>query len=101
MNLFAVLIALGLYATTFVVTDVEITPATETVPESVILVCEDYNGNLFEIPTDDGDWFEGDVLTAIMDTKGTDTIYDDEVVCARYSGTIEGYLFPTSLTEIE
>ena len=102
MDLFGVLIALGLYAQTFVVTEVNITPGTETTePEAVVLVCEDYNGNIWEIETDDGDWFKGDVLTAIMDTKGTDTIYDDEVVCARYSGTIEGYLFPTSLTEIE
>ena len=91
MNLFSVLIALGLYAQTFVVTEVVTTPATEMTVESVVIVCEDFNGNQWEIPTDDGDWFEGDIVTAILDTKGTDTIYDDEVVCARYSGTIEGF----------
>ena len=91
MNLFTVLIALGLYAQTFVVTDVVATPATETTPETVVIVCEDFNGYIWELPTDDGDWFKGDIVTAIMDTKGTDTIYDDEVVCAQYSGTIEGF----------
>ncbi len=91
MNLFTVLIALGLYAQTFVVTDVVATPAMETEPETVIIVCEDYNGNVWEISTDDGDWFPGDIVTAILDTKGTDTIYDDEFVCAQYSGTIEGF----------
>lgn len=97
MNLFGVIIALGLYATTFVVTDVEITTATETTPETVVLICEDYNGNQLKIPTDDGDWFAGDILTAIMDSKGTESIYDDEVICARYAGTIEGWV----VTELE
>ena len=92
MDLFGVLVALGLYAQTFVVTEVVTTPATETEPESVIIVCEDFNGYIWEIPTDDGDWFKGDVLTAIMDNKGTPEISDDEVVCARYSGTIEGWV---------
>ena len=91
MNLFGALIALGLYAQTFVVTEVVTTPATETEPESVVIICEDFNGNIWEIPTDDGDWFKGDIVTAIMDSKGTDSIYDDEVVCAQYSGTIEGF----------
>ena len=91
MNMFGILVALGLYAQTFVVTDVVTTPATETETESVVIVCEDFNGNLWEIETDDGDWFKGDIVTAIMDTKGTDTIYDDEVVCATYSGYIEGW----------
>ena len=91
MNLFSVLIALGLYAQTFVVTEIVTTPATEMTVESVVIVCEDFNGNVLEIPTDDGDWFEGDIVTVILDSKGTDSIYDDEVVCAQYSGYIEGW----------
>lgn len=105
MNMFGVLVALGLYAQTFVVTDVVTTPATETAMETVTIVCEDFNGNVWEIPTDDGDWFPGDIVTAIMDSKGTESIYDDEIVCGRYSGYIEGwcemYLFPEDLTSIE
>lgn len=101
MNLFAVMVALGLYSQTFIVTEVNITPATETTNEVYVLVCQDYNGNLWEIEADDGDWFSGDVVSAIMDSKGTESIYDDEVVCATYSGTLEGYMFPYSLTSIE
>lgn len=101
MNLFTVLVALGLYAQTFVVTDVVTTPATETETESVVIVCEDFNGNIWEISTDDGDWFKGDIVTAIMDSKGTESVYDDEVVCARYSGYLEGYIDMLQLEEIE
>ena len=102
MNLFAILIALSLYAETFVVTDVVVTePTTEMPYGTYTLILEDCNGNQWECETDDGDWFPGDVCTAIMSTNGTETIYDDEFVWVRYSGTIENYvdcLFPTSLT---
>lgn len=32
------------------------------------------------------DWQEGDMLACIMDTQGTDTVYDDAVLCATYQG---------------
>lgn len=32
------------------------------------------------------DWMEGDTCAAIMDKRGTDTIYDDAVVVVRYCG---------------
>ena len=101
MDLFGVLVALGLYAQTFVVTDVIISEPTPETPTGYVLILEDYNGNEWEVEADDGDWFKGDLLSAIVDSKGTESIYDDEIVCARYSGTIEGFLFPTDLTEIE
>ena len=91
MNMFGILVALGLYAQTFVVTDVVTTPATETATETVIIICEDFNGNEWEIETDDGDWYPGDILSAIIDSKGTEEIWDDEVVCAQYSGYLEGW----------
>ena len=105
MNLFAVLVALGMYAQTFVVADVEITPASENTNEIYTLILMDYNGNLWEVNADDGDWFPGDIVTAIMYTNETETIYDEEFVCVTYSGTIEGYvenyLFPEDLQAIE
>ena len=104
MNLFGVLVALGLYAQTFVVTDVIISEPTPEIPTGYVLILEDSNGNEWECEADDGDWFPRDVCTAIMSTNGTETIYDDEFVWVRYSGTIENYvdcLFPTDLTEIE
>lgn len=101
MNLFTVLVALGLYAQTFVVTDVIVSEPTPEIPTGYVLVLEDYNGNEWEVEADDGDWFKGDLLSAIVNSKGTESIYDDEIVCARYAGTLEGFLFPTDLTEIE
>jgi len=101
MNLFGVLVALGLYSQTFVVTEVNITEPTPETPTGYVLILEDYNGNLWECEADDGDWFVGDIATAIMDSNGTESIYDDEFVCVTYSGTIEGFLFPTDLTAIE
>lgn len=35
------------------------------------------------------DWQEGDMLACIMDTQGTDTVYDDAVLCATYQGHAE------------
>ena len=101
MDLFGVLVALGLYAQTFVVTDVIVSEPTPEIPTGYVLVLEDYNGNEWEVEADDGDWFKGDLLSAIVDSKGTESIYDDEIVCARYAGTLEGFMFPTDLTEIE
>lgn len=34
------------------------------------------------------DWAIGDVVAAIMDTMGTEVIYDDEIVSVTYNGWI-------------
>lgn len=34
------------------------------------------------------DWIEGDVASLIMNDKGTELVYDDEIVSARYSGIL-------------
>ena len=57
--------------------------------ENDVVVCADYNGNLWEFYGVE-DWQEGDFATMIMDTCGTATIYDDEIVTVRYNGTVEG-----------
>lgn len=35
------------------------------------------------------DWQEGDMLACIMDTQGTDIVYDDAILCATYQGYAE------------
>ena len=58
--------------------------------ENDIVVCEDFNGNLWEFYGCE-DWQIDDVASLLMDDNGTSTIYDDEIVNARYNGTFEGW----------
>lgn len=67
------------YPTTMIVTETD--TATDTV------VCEDYNGNLWEFEGIE-DWAEGDIVAAIMSDNATEIIYDDEFVMVRYSGNV-------------
>lgn len=46
---------------------------------------EDFNGNQWEFLGAE-DWMVGDICSMIMDGKGTDEIYDDEIIAAKYSG---------------
>ena len=55
-----------------------------------IVVCEDFNGNLWEFYGCE-DWQIDDIASLLMDNNGTPTIYDDEIVSARYNGTFEGW----------
>ena len=50
----------------------------------------DFNGNLWQFNGIE-DWEVGDVASLIMDSKNTDTIFDDEIVKAQYNGFIEGH----------
>lgn len=68
----------NLYATTGVVTTV----ATD------FIVFTDFNGNEWEVNIDPEDWDCGDICSAIMDSKGTELIYDDVAVSIKYSGWI-------------
>lgn len=52
------------------------------------MVFTDFNGNEWTINGDPEDWVCGDIVSAIMNSKGTDIIYDDEVVSTKYSGWI-------------
>lgn len=63
---------------------IEVNQITDTV------VCEDYNGNQWEF-TECEDWEVGDIATLLMNDNGTENIYDDTIVEARYSGTFEGW----------
>lgn len=45
---------------------------------------EDYNGNLWEFYGAE-DWHEKDCASLLMNSKGTDTIKDDEIIKATFS----------------
>ena len=66
----------GMYANTGVVTEVN---GTE-------IVFVDFSGNEWIFLSDAGDWSEGDRVAVIMDSVGTDIIYDDEVLAVKYCG---------------
>lgn len=73
----SVIAAVGLYPRTGYIVEL----STETV------VIEDATGLLWEIENDADDWCVGDGVSMIMYDNGTeDSICDDCVVVARYSG---------------
>ena len=54
--------------------------------ESVITF-ECGNGNMFQFTdSTNADWDVYDIVSCIMDNKGTATVYDDEIVTAMYAG---------------
>lgn len=55
-----------------------------------LVVCEDFNGNLWEFEGTE-DWMYGDIATLTMNDKGTETIYDDEIVSTVYNGYFNGF----------
>jgi len=77
--LLSILISLGLYSKAMIVTELD--------TANDIVVCEDYNGNLWEFQGVE-DWAEGDIVAAIMYDNGTVSIYDDEIVMTRYNGNV-------------
>lgn len=58
--------------------------------EQNYIVLIDYNGNEW-IYEDIEDFDRGDIVAAIMEERGTPTIYDDEIVMIRYAGYMEGW----------
>lgn len=51
----------------------------------------DANGFTWQFCQDGNDYFTGDLCAVIYDDKGTKIIFDDEIVSARYVGTVEMY----------
>lgn len=48
------------------------------------------NGNQFSWYTDStDDWLINDLASCIMNSNGTDEVYDDEIVDAHYVGTLD------------
>ena len=54
------------------------------------MVLVDFNGNEW-IWEGVEDFSCGDIVAAIMEERGTPTIYDDEIVTIRYAGYMEGW----------
>lgn len=65
-----------LYALTTVVVNVDY--------DNDIVTVEDFNGFLWEFYGCE-DWYEGDCCSMVMDNMGTDLIFDDEILSARYN----------------
>ena len=57
--------------------------------EADAVECVDGAGNVWEFFGCE-DWQEGDFASLLMNDKGTPSIYDDEIITARYAGTFEG-----------
>lgn len=58
--------------------------------ENDLVTVEDANGNLWQFEGCE-DWDINDICSMLMDDCGTASIYDDEIVMVRYSGTTEGF----------
>lgn len=52
--------------------------------ENDVVTCVDGNGEEWQF-TEADDWLVGDAVSMLMNDKGTQSIYDDEIVSVRYS----------------
>lgn len=52
-----------------------------------LVICTDYNGDNWIFKGIE-DWQIGDIVAAIMDSNGTETVYDDIVIDCRYNGNV-------------
>jgi len=76
----------GLYPLTGIVTEIEY----DIEPEVDLVTITTANGNQFSWYTDSSDcWELYDLASCIMDSKGTEIVYDDEVLLAHYAGVLE------------
>ena len=57
--------------------------------ENDIVQCQDFNGNIWEFYGCE-DWSVDDIASMVMNDKGTEIIYDDEIESVRYNGWFEG-----------
>lgn len=72
----------NLYPTTAVVYELD--------RENDLVTVKDANGNLWQFEGCE-DWDINDICSMLMDDCVTTSIYDDEIVMIRYSGTTEGF----------
>ena len=62
-----------------------ITPDADSRENVITLECG--NGNMFQFTdSTDADWDTYDLVSCIMDNKGTAIVYDDEIVTTMYAG---------------
>lgn len=73
-----------LYPLTGIVTEVEHMEDTDLITMTTA------NGNMFSWYADStDDWCINDLASCIMNSNGTDEVYDDEIVDAHYVGTLD------------
>ena len=53
--------------------------------EYQMIKIKDANDHVYYFNSDAGDWFVGDYVSCIMDSKGSPYVMDDIVVSAKYS----------------
>lgn len=70
----------GIYSQTMVVTDIE----------KGIITCVDFNGNKWTFKDNSKDWQKGDFASCCMYDNGTEMIYDDIILSAKYCGWLCG-----------
>lgn len=51
---------------------------------------KDFNGNLWQFKGVE-DYEVGDIVSLIMNDKGTEKIFDDEIIKAQYDGYLKGW----------
>lgn len=74
-----------LYPLTGIVTEVQ-----EVDKDTDLVTMTTANGNQFSWYADSiDDWFINDLVSCIMNSNGTDEVYDDEIVDAHYVGTLD------------
>ena len=77
-----------LYPLTGIVTEIEY----DVEPEVDLVTMTTANGNMFAWYADSSDcWEINDLASCIMDSKGTEIVYDDEVLLAHYAGVLEHF----------
>ena len=60
-----------------------LTTVTEVDRNKDLVTVEDNNGFIWQFEDAD-DWEEGDLCNCLMDSKGTEKIFDDEIIMTRY-----------------
>lgn len=74
----------NLYPLTGIVTEVE------HIEDLDLITMTTANGNMFSWYADStDDWCINDLASCIMNSNGTDEVYDDEIVDAHYVGTLD------------
>lgn len=77
----------GLYPLTGIVTEVEY----DVEPEVDLITITCANGNIFSWYADAGDYEVNDLVSCLMDSKGTKYVTDDEVLLAHYAGGLKHF----------
>lgn len=58
------------------------------IPEGYEVTITMQNGNKFAFVSEDGDLEIGEIISSVFDDKGTDDVFDDEIISYRYSGWV-------------